>query len=79
MYFTYFVSNCPAVTAELDQTLHEKNSRTVWNYNQKIIDTILSWRIPWAEEPVGYSPWGCKESDVTEQLTLSSFHNKVFA
>ena len=25
--------------------------------------------------PVGYSPWGCKESDMTERLTLSlSFH-----
>ena len=23
--------------------------------------------------PVGYIPWGCKESDMTEQLTLSLF------
>ena len=23
----------------------------------------------------GYSPWGCKESDVTEQLTLSRYSN----
>ena len=30
---------------------------------------ILAWKIPWTEEPVGYSPWGCKESDTTEQLT----------
>ena len=29
----------------------------------------LHWRIPWTEEPGGYSPWGCKESDTTEQLT----------
>ena len=28
--------------------------------------SILAWRIPWKEEPVGYSPWGCKESDTTE-------------
>ena len=28
---------------------------------------ILAWRIPWAEEPGGlYSPWGHKESDLTE-------------
>ena len=27
--------------------------------------SILPWRIPWAEEPVGYSPWGRKESDAT--------------
>ena len=29
--------------------------------------SILAWRIPWT----GHSPWGCKESDMTEQLTLS--------
>ena len=29
--------------------------------------------MPWTEEPGGSSLWGCKESDVTEQLaqTLS--------
>ena len=33
---------------------------------------ILAWRIPWTEEPSGsYSPWGHKESDMTEQLALS--------
>ena len=35
--------------------------------------SVLAWRIPWAEERVGYiySPWGRKESDTTEQLSLS--------
>ena len=28
--------------------------------------SILSWRILWTEEPGGYSPWGHKESDMTE-------------
>ena len=28
--------------------------------------SILAWRIPWAEELVGYSLQGCKESDTTE-------------
>ena len=32
--------------------------------------SVLAWRIPWTEEP-GYSPWGHKQSDMTEQLTLS--------
>ena len=31
--------------------------------------SIFAWRLPWIEEPVGYSPWGCIESDMTEQLT----------
>ena len=34
--------------------------------------SFLVWRIPWSEEPgAGYSPWGCKELDTTERLTLS--------
>ena len=32
---------------------------------------ILAWRISWAKEPVGLRLWGHKESDMTEQLTLS--------
>ena len=27
-----------------------------------------AWKIPWMEEPGGYSPWGRKESDMTERL-----------
>ena len=35
--------------------------------------SILAWRIPWTEEPRGlYSPWGRKESDMTEQLTWTT-------
>ena len=30
---------------------------------------ILAWRIPWT-----VSQWGCKESDMTEQLSLYSVH-----
>ena len=33
--------------------------------------SILAWRFPWTEEPGGDSPWGHKESDTTERLTLS--------
>ena len=38
---------------------------------------ILAWRIPWTEESlVDYSPWGHKELDTTEWLTLSlSYQN----
>ena len=31
--------------------------------------SILAWRIPWTRSLTGYSPWGCKELDMTEQLT----------
>ena len=33
--------------------------------------SILAWKIPWAGDLTGYSPWDCKESDMTERLTLS--------
>ena len=33
--------------------------------------SILVWRSPRTEQPGGlYSPWGQRESDMTEQLTL---------
>ena len=39
---------------------------------------VLAWRFPLAEEPCrGYSPWGYKESDRTEWLTLS-LSNKLY-
>ena len=32
---------------------------------------LPAWRIPWSEEPGGYSPQGCKELDMTKCLTLA--------
>ena len=32
--------------------------------------SILAWRIPWTEEPGKLHPWGHKESDKTERLSL---------
>ena len=36
--------------------------------------SILTWRIPWTKKL--QSPWGCKELDTTEQLTLSLYFQK---
>ena len=33
--------------------------------------SIFAWRILWMEKPVGFGPWGYKESDTTERLMLS--------
>ena len=35
--------------------------------------STLPWRIPWIEDPVGYSSWDHKESDTSVQLTFLSF------
>ena len=32
--------------------------------------SILAWKIPWTEEPEGYSLWGARV-DTTERLTFS--------
>ena len=49
--------------------------------------SILAWRIPWTEEPGGYSPWGCKVRHdlVTKQQpkedgmhTVKHTHNKCW-
>ena len=34
--------------------------------------SILAYRILWTEEPMGYRPWGSKESDTTGRLTYIS-------
>ena len=31
--------------------------------------SILAWRIPWQRSLEGYCPWGCKDPDMTKQLT----------
>ena len=37
-----------------------------------IRSSILAWEISWTEETGRlHSPWGCKESDTTEQLKSS--------
>ena len=36
-----------------------------------IYSSVLACRIPWTEEPGGLQSMGCKELDMTEQLTLS--------
>ena len=34
--------------------------------------SILAWRIPWIEEPMGYSPQSCKELDQSHALNHSN-------
>ena len=37
--------------------------------------SILSWEIQWTEKSlVGYSPWGHKESDMTQHVHTGSSH-----
>ena len=39
--------------------------------------SILAWRIPWTEEPAGYSPKGHKELATTKQLNTFTFNKDI--
>ena len=36
--------------------------------------SILDWKIPWKRSLAVYSPWGSRESDMTERLTCTHTH-----
>ena len=59
------VKNLPAVRETQVQSLGRKDPL---EKEMATHSSILAWKIPWTEEPVGYSPWGRKESDTTERL-----------
>ena len=62
------------VAQQYPPAMQEPQETSVWSLGREdpleeetaTHSSILAWRIPWAEEPGGYSPWGCKESDTTE-------------
>ena len=39
--------------------------------------STLAWKIPWTEEPGGYNPWGCEESDMTEWLHFHALEKEM--
>ena len=41
-----------------------------WKKGMITHSSILTWRIPWTMSLAGYSSWGWKESNMTEQVTL---------
>ena len=44
-----------------------------WRWEWQPTPVFLTEEFHGQRSPVGYSPWDCKESDTTEQLTLSLF------
>ena len=62
------VKNLPAVQETWVQSLSWEEPLEKEVATQSV---ILSWEFPWTEESGQLSLWGRKESDATEQLTLS--------
>ena len=40
-----------------------------------VYSSVLAWKMPWAEELEGYSPWGCRELDTTEHTCAHTHIN----
>ena len=59
------VKSLPAVQKTLVRFLGQEDPL---KKDMETHSSILAWRIPWTKEHGGWSPWGCKESDTTEQL-----------
>ena len=67
--------------AQTAKNLPAMQETEVWSLGQKgplekgmeIHSSIPVWRIPWTEEPSGYSPCSQKELDTAERLTLWLF------
>ena len=62
------VKNLPAMQETQVQSLGQEDPL---EKEMATHSSILAWRIPWTEEPGGYTPWTCKVLDTIELLTLS--------
>ena len=47
------------------------SGRFPWSRKWQTTPVFLTAKIPWTEKPGGYSPWGHKESDMTERLSTA--------
>ena len=64
------VKNLPAVQETRVRSLDQAD---VLEKGKAMHSSIRPWRMPWTEEPGGYSPWGHKELDTTEHPARSLF------
>ena len=57
------VKNPPAMQETRVQSLGQEDplEKGIATYS-----SILAWRIPWTYNLMGYTPWDCKELDITE-------------
>ena len=67
---TWIVKNLPAKQETQVSSLSREDSL---QKGMATHSSILAWRMPWTEEPGGYSPWSHKQLDTPEWLTLFTF------
>ena len=77
----FWVNCSTSLVAQMVKSLPTMQETLVWSLGWEepleeemaTHSSILAWKILWMEEPGrlgGHSPWGRKESDTTERLTL---------
>ena len=75
----HLVKNLPAMQKTWVQSLGWEDPL---EKGMAIHSSTLAWRSPWTEESgmlqAIYNPWGCKESDTTEQLTIYKTEGKGY-
>ena len=60
------VKNPPAMQEMQESWVQSLGCEDSLEKEMETHSSILAWKIPWTEEPAGYSPWDPKESDTTE-------------
>ena len=70
MQVSLVVKNPPAIAGDRRDVNSIPGSGRSLGEGMATPSSIRAWRIPWTEEPGGYSPQGHKESDMTEQLSI---------
>ena len=63
------VKNPPAMLETQEMKVQSLGQEDSLEDETAICSSIFARKIPWMRSLAGYSPWGCKESDMTEQLT----------
>ena len=65
-----FCGSCSAFKWSFNEFVGEKVVSPPYSSTILRLPPTLAWTIPWTEELAGNSPWGLKESNTTEWLTL---------
>ena len=81
--FSFSISSSASLVAQTIKNLPAMQETWVWflvweDPKWQPTPVFLPRESPWTEEPGGCSLWGCKELDVTEQLTHTHTHTHVY-
>ena len=67
------VKNPPAMQEPQETRVQTLGQEDLLKEEMTILSSILAWKKFYGQRSlVGYSPWGCKESDMTERLSTST-------